>query len=123
MPIMPASPTGATSEGVTMGLIVPLVSRSFTGPGRSVKNIRPSGRNDMSHGLLSPVTKSVRVIAGEFAGGPWSGGGGGSSDGGGGGLGGAHAAAIDPRQTPASAAATLCPMRTAVPSALGSRRP
>src|SRR5438270_6218583 len=73
---MPDSPLATTSAGVTIVLIVPFVSRTFTGPGRSVKNIVPSDRKDMSHGLLRPVTKFAVASVGEFAGGPWSGGGG-----------------------------------------------
>src|SRR5438445_106015 len=63
---MPDSPLAATSAGVTTVLIVPFVSRTFTGPGRSVKNIVPSDRKDMSHGLLRPVTKFAVASVGEF---------------------------------------------------------
>src|SRR5437016_7327534 len=116
---MPDSPLAATSAGVTIVLIVPFVSRTFTGPGRSVKNIVPSDRKDMSHGLLRPVTKFAVASVGEFAGGPWSGGGGCSSrpgGGAGGGGGGTHAARIDPRQSAAAATASLCRAPTVVPS-------
>src|SRR6266511_2476682 len=111
MPSIPLSPLAATSPGVTIVLIVPFVSRTFTGPGRSVKNIVPSGRNDMSHGLLSPVTKFVVVASdGEFAGGPWSGGGGGS------GFGGTQADKNAPTASTASPAPTLRRRPTPVPS-------
>src|SRR6266540_7471283 len=118
MPSIPLSPLAATSPGVTIVLIVPFVSRTFTGPGRSVKNIVPSGRNDMSHGLLSPVTKFVVVASdGEFAGGPWSGGGGGSDcGGGGGGFGGTQADKNAPTASTASPAPTLRRGPTPVPS-------
>src|SRR5438132_2096116 len=111
---MPDSPLAATSAGVTTVLIVPFVSRTFTGPGRSVKNIVPSDRKDMSHGLLRPVTKFAVASVGGFGGGPWSGGGGCSSPPGGGG-GGTHAARIDPRQSAATAAASLCRVPTIDP--------
>ena len=118
---MPDSPLATTSAGVTIVLIVPFVSRTFTGPGRSVKNIVPSDRKDMSHGLLRPVTKFAVASVGEFAGGPWSGGGGCSSPPGGGG-GGTHAARIDPRQSAATAAASLCRVPTVVPFPRGRSR-
>src|SRR2546421_4863454 len=98
---MPDSTLAATSAGVTIVLIVPFVSRTFTGPGRSVKNIVPSDRKDMSHGLLRPVTKFAVASVGEFAGGPRAGGGGGHSPpggGGGGGGGGSHAGRGGPIQ-------------------------
>src|SRR2546430_9501568 len=87
---MPDSTLAATSAGVTIVLIVPFVSRTFTGPGRSVKNIVPSDRKDMSHGLLRLVTKFAVASVGEFAGGPrpCRGGGPPRPGGGGGGRGG-----------------------------------
>src|SRR5262245_21152631 len=109
MPIMPAFPRGELSVGVTMSLIVPLVRRTFTGPGRWVKNIVPSDRNAMSHGLVSPATKLVVVVSvGEPAGGPRSGGGGGNCGTGGAGVfAGTQAAKMEPRHRTARPAPTL----------------
>src|SRR6266498_2586217 len=113
MPIIPAAAPDETSPGVTMVLIVPLGRRTLTGPGRSVKNMVPSDKNAMSHGLVSPGTKLVVTeSAGEFAGGPesggcgvsWGGGGGGAGSPGGGFAGSQEAPMIAPRHSTASAA-------------------
>src|SRR5262249_51274629 len=130
IPFIPASFADRRSPGVTMLLIVPFGRRTCTGPGRCVKNMVPSGRNAMSHGFVSPVTKFVSVVSvGESAGGSRSGGGGGSGGccGAGGGLTGAHAATIDPTHITASAAPakrrplTVLPLPASVASTVVAR--